>query len=64
MAYYRENRKEKKAMKINVIKVAGVIATVGGAALSVLGSWAGEKQQEQKIAEKVAEAISKSTKEN
>ena len=47
-------------MKINVVKVLGVVASVGGAALTLLGNWAGEKQQDAKIAEKVAEAISKS----
>ena len=54
------NRKEKCNMKINVVKVLGVVASVGGAALTLLGNWAGEKQQEAKIAEKVAEAVSKS----
>lgn len=46
-------------MNGTAIKVLGVVAAIGGAALSVLGSWAGEKQQEAKIAEKVAEAVAK-----
>ena len=51
-------------MNKNVIKIVGIVASVGGAALSLLGNWAGEKQQDEKIAEKVAEALSKSTKES
>lgn len=47
-------------MNGKAIKIIGVAASVGGAVLSLLGNWAGEKQQEAKIAEKVAEAISKS----
>lgn len=48
-------------MNSKAIKILGVVAAVGGAALSVLGNWAGEKQQEAKIAEKVAEAVTKAT---
>lgn len=44
-------------MNSKAIKILGVVASVGGAALAVLGNWAGEKQQEAKIAEKVAEAV-------
>ena len=42
-----------------VIKAISVIATVGGAALGILGSWATEKQNEAKIAEKATEAVAK-----
>ena len=44
-------------MNTKTIKIIGMIASIGGAAASVIASWAGEKQQEAKIAEKVAEAI-------
>lgn len=47
-------------MNNKAIKIIGVVASVGGAALSLLGNWSSEKQQELKIAEKVAEALSKS----
>ena len=46
-------------MKVNMIKVAGVAATVVGTASTLIGSWANDKQQDAKIAEKVAEAIAK-----
>lgn len=49
-------------MNIKVIKIIGIVASVGGAALSLLANWAGEKQQDAKIAEKVAEAITNATK--
>lgn len=44
-------------MNAKTIKIIGIVASVAGAAASVLGTWAGEKQQEVKIAEKVAEAM-------
>lgn len=44
-------------MNIKVIKIIGMVASVAGAAASLVASWAGEKQQEAKIAEKVAEAM-------
>lgn len=46
-------------MKNSTIKVLGVVATVIGAGATILGNWAGEKQQDAKIAEKVAEALEK-----
>ena len=46
-------------MSIKVIKVIGFIATVTGMVTTVVTNWAGEKQQEAKIAEKVAEAFAK-----
>lgn len=49
-------------MNTKVIKVIGVVAAVGGAALSLLGGWASEKQQDAKIAEKVAEALANAEK--
>ena len=44
-------------MNAKTIKIIGIVASVAGAAASALGAWAGEKQQEVKIAEKVAEAM-------
>lgn len=46
-------------MKINWVKVVGVGASVVGAVATIASNWAGEKQQDAKIAEKVAEAVSK-----
>lgn len=46
-------------MKVNLVKVAGMAATVIGTAATLVSSWANNKQQDAKIAEKVAEAISK-----
>lgn len=45
-----------------VVKIIGVVAAVAGAGLSLVGNWASEKQQDAKIAEKVAEAVAKATK--
>ena len=44
-------------MNIKTIKAIGIGATILGAGLSLVASWAGEKQQEALIAEKVAEAV-------
>lgn len=44
-------------MNAKTIKLIGIISSIGGAVASVIGTWAGEKQQEVKIAEKVAEAM-------
>ena len=50
-------------MKINgtAIKVISIAASVVGVAASLAASWAGEKQQEAKIAEKVTEALAKAS---
>lgn len=48
-------------MNGKVIKVIGIAASVVGAVATLVGNWAGEKQQDAKIAEKVAEAIANST---
>lgn len=45
--------------KFNVVKIAGIVATVAGVAATLVGNWASEKQQDTKIAEKVAEALAK-----
>lgn len=39
------------------IKVVGITASIVGVVATLAGNWAGEKQQEAKIAEKVAEAL-------
>ena len=44
-------------MNIKVIKIIGVAASIVGATASVVANWAGEKKLDNKIAEKVAEAI-------
>ena len=46
-------------MKMNPIKIAGIAASVIGTAATFVGNWASEKQQDAKIAEKVAEAMKK-----
>ena len=47
-------------MNKTAIKLVGIGATIVGAAATLVSSWAGEKQQDAKIAEKVAEALAKS----
>lgn len=49
-------------MNIKVIKIIGVVASVGGAALSLLGGWAADKQLDAKITDKVSEALTNATK--
>ncbi len=39
------------------LKTLGLIATVGGFGLSLLGSWVGEQKQEKLIEEKVTKAL-------
>lgn len=41
------------------IKVIGIAASVIGAAATVAGNWAGKKETDAKIAEKVTEAVAK-----
>ena len=43
----------------NLVKVAGIAASVGGAILTIVGNWAGEKKQDALIDEKVAKAVAK-----
>lgn len=50
-------------MNGKAIKIIGIAASVVGAVATLAGNWAGEKQQDAKIAEKVAEAVSKMSKE-
>ena len=49
-------------MNMKVVKVIGIAAAVLGAGLTLVGNWASEKQQDAKIAEKVAEAVANATK--
>ena len=46
-------------MNGKAIKIVGIAASVVGAVATLAGNWAGEKQQDAKIAEKVAEVIAK-----
>ena len=48
--------------KVNVIKIVGIAASVAGAVATLVGNWAGEKQQDAKIAEKVGEALADASK--
>lgn len=50
-------------MNIKLVKVVGIAAAAVGAVATLIGNWAGDKQQDAKIAEKVAEALAKATKE-
>ena len=46
-------------MDSKALKVLGIVVTVGGAALSLLGSWVGEKQLDHKVNKAAAEAVAK-----
>lgn len=46
-------------MNAKTIKFIGVAASVFGTVLSMVGNWAAGKQQDIKIAEAAAEAVSK-----
>lgn len=48
-------------MNGKMVKVIGLAATAVGVVATLVGNWAGEKQQDSKIAEKVAEALAKAT---
>ncbi len=43
-------------MKIDKLKLIGIATTVVGVGVNILASWVGEKQLDEKIASKVAEA--------
>ena len=49
-------------MKLDGMKALGLLATLGGAALTVLGTWVDEKKMDAKIAEKVNDAFVNLTK--
>lgn len=44
-------------MKPNVIKIAGIVLPIIGAGLSLATSWFEDKKLDDKVAEKVAEAL-------
>lgn len=44
-------------MNHKTVKIIGFVTSVVGAVATIVGNWAGEKQQDAKIAEKVAEAM-------
>lgn len=50
-------------MKCNLLTVLGVVATVAGAASTLLGNWVAEKKMDETIEEKVSEAIAKKNEE-
>lgn len=46
-------------MKPNLIKVAGIVLPIIGAGLSLATNWFEDKKLDDKVAEKVAEALKK-----
>ena len=46
-------------MKGNVLSILGIVATIGGAAFTLLGNWVADKKYEEMIDEKVDKAIAK-----
>ncbi len=46
-------------MNIKVIKVIGMVASIAGAALSLVSSWSSDKLLDHKIGEKVEELLDK-----
>lgn len=51
-------------MNKNTIKFIGVAATLLGMGATLVSNWVGEKQMDEKIAEKVAEALAAGKKES
>ena len=49
-------------MKLDRMKALGLLATLGGAALTVLGTWVDEKKTDAKIDKKVNDAFANLTK--
>lgn len=48
-------------MDMKWIKVIGMVASGAGMVATVIANWAGDKQQDAKIAEKIAEAFAEAT---
>lgn len=48
---------------MNIIKIASIAGTVLGIAGTLVSSWAGQKANEETIAQKVAEALANQAKE-
>lgn len=44
-------------MGTNLIKILGVVSTVGAVAVQLLSGWVNKQQQDAKIAEEVAKAV-------
>lgn len=49
-------------MNSKVIKVIGVVASIGGAIATVAGNWATKKETDGKIAEEVTKAVAEALK--
>ena len=48
----------------NFIKVISLVATIGGIAANLVSDWADEKKMDEKIDQKVSEALSKEKRES
>lgn len=44
--------------KFDIFKIAGLVATIGGFAMTMLGNWASEQQRSRELDEKVTEKLS------
>ena len=45
--------------KVNLIRVLGVVATIGGVVASLLGDWVNEKKMDEMISAKIDERMSR-----
>ena len=52
---------EVKNMSSKVIKIIGIVATIGGMAASLATDWVNDKKMDEKIAEKVTEILKNTT---
>lgn len=53
--------KEEKVMKIDVKKIAKVVVPVGSAVFALASSYLGQKELDEKVSQKVAEALQKAS---
>lgn len=53
--------KEEKVMKVNWEKVVKVVVPVGSAAFALASSYLGQKELDEKVSQKVAEALQKTS---
>jgi hypothetical protein len=51
-------------LSLGAIKIIGAVASLVGVGATLAGNWAGSKQQEAKIAEEVAKALTKANEES
>ena len=51
-------------MKLNVMKIAGIVLPIVGAGVSLATNWLDDKKLDEKVAEKVTKALSEATKES